>query len=519
MQTNFTQGIASRSSHAILSKLPESCRAVALAACFCGTLVSPEDGVAGDPPLHSTDSSVVHDQDELELRRRAMAAALIATRFLVEDVSTQGGYLWRYSSDLSLREGEGRVATQTVWVQPPGTPTVGEAFVNLFRVTKEPAFRDAALEVADVLRRGQMQSGGWQGSVELEPERSRKWAYRIHHKQSRKAKDQSSLDDDKTQSAIRFFVSLDEALEFKNAMVHEVAMYALDSLLNHGQLPNGGFPQVWGQPEMRAQAAAVARDLHATFPQEWSREYEGHRNYWYRFTLNDNLAEDVVQTLARAYQAYGDVKYMEAIRRTGDFLLLAQLPEPQPAWAQQYSFQMQPIWARKFEPPAITGSESQSVLRTLLRIYDLTGDRKYLKPIPVALDYLETSLLSDGRLARFYELQTNRPLYFTKDYRLTYSDEDVPTHYAFKIKSNLTTIRLSYQAAFERDDEPNDANDGFRASKIPSEKQIEKVLESQKPSGAWHSLGGLKYHQYEGEIIDMRHMVEQMNLIARFLSN
>ena len=52
--------------------------------------------------------------------------------------------------------------------------------------------------------------------------------------------------------------------------------------------------------------------------------------------------------------------------------------------------------------------------------------------MPPALAYLKKSLLPDGRLARFYELKTNKPLYFTKTYELTYDDSDMPTHYSFK---------------------------------------------------------------------------------------
>ena len=35
--------------------------------------------------------------------------------------------LWQYSDDLTQREGEGRATDTTVWVQPPGTPSVGMA--------------------------------------------------------------------------------------------------------------------------------------------------------------------------------------------------------------------------------------------------------------------------------------------------------------------------------------------------------------------------------------------------------
>ena len=51
------------------------------------------------------------------------------------------------------------------------------------------------------------------------------------------------------------------------------------------------------------------------------------------------------------------------------------------------------------------------------------------------------SLLPDGQIARFYELQTNRPLYLTRDsYQLTYDDKNLPTHYGFKARPRIERI-------------------------------------------------------------------------------
>src|SRR5690606_7695752 len=109
------------------------------------------------------------------------------------------------------------------------------------------------------------------------------------------------------------------------------------------------------------------------------------------YVLNDDLMPDVVALLLLAYDTYGDQRYLDAVKRAGDFLILAQLPEPQPAWGQQYNNKMQPTWARKFEPPAVTGGESQGVIATLMQIYRRTRERKYLEPIPRALAYLQKS--------------------------------------------------------------------------------------------------------------------------------
>lgn len=63
-----------------------------------------------------------------------------------------------------------------------------------------------------------------------------------------------------------------------------------------------------------------------------------------------------------------------ALEKPGDFLILAQMPDPQPAWAQQYSYDMHPLWARRFEPPAIADRESEDVMLTLMEIHRYTGD-------------------------------------------------------------------------------------------------------------------------------------------------
>src|SRR5262249_3035565 len=144
------------------------------------------------------------------------------------------------------------------------------------------------------------------------------------------------------------------------------------------------------------------------------------------YSINDRISLNAVKTMLVAWETYGDERYRASALRGGDFLMRAQMPDPQPAWAQQYDRQMHPVWERKFEPPAITGFESQDALETLLLLVRKTGERKYLEPIPRALAYLEKSRLPNKKLARFYELKTNRPLYFTRDYELTYDGSRVP---------------------------------------------------------------------------------------------
>lgn len=366
----------------------------------------------------------------------AKAAMQRATVFFTSQVAVHGGYVYYTSLDLSKRWGEGVASKDQIWVQPPGTPTVGLAFLSAYEATRDPRYLTAARDAGAALAYGQLQSGGWTNSIDFDS-RSRNTAlYRIG---KGSGKNNSTLDDGITQEALRFLIKLDQIEQGKNGSVREAVKIGLLSLLN-AQFPNGAFPQIWTGP-----TSSSATILPAQYPDDDWRVEGRVKEYWNHYTLNDGLAGTVTSLLIDASEAYPTIPgYKAAIIKLGDFLVSAQMPEPQPAWAQQYDTKMHPAWARKFEPPAVSGYESQDVIATLLRIYEVTGDDKYLKPIEPALNYLKASLLSDGRLARFYELKTNRPLYMNTQYQLTYNDDDLPDHYGWKVPSRLESLYKQY---------------------------------------------------------------------------
>ena len=254
----------------------------------------------------------------------------------------------------------------------------------------------------------------------------------------------SSFDDGQTGAALLFLIRFDEATRFQNEKVHNATQFALTAVLNQ-QFPNGAFPQVWDDDDNPEPPA-----IRASFP-DYDWQTEGRvKNYWDMYTLNDGVPGSVAEVLIAAHKVYGDGKYMAAVKRLGDFLLLAQMPEPQPGWAQQYNYEMKPIWARKFEPPGVCGDETQEVIETLVRISEVTKDQKYLEAIPRALAWLTRSLLPDSQLARYYELRTNKPLYMErrgKTYSLTYDDSNLPSHYGWKTDSRIGELRRQYEKA------------------------------------------------------------------------
>ena len=406
------------------------------------------------------------------LREQARAALKNAATFYHANVAAHGGYVYYYSVDLQQRWGEGVATRDQIFVQPPGTPAVGMALLKAHRASGDPFFLQASRDAAHALVYGQLQSGGWTQVIDFDPQGSKVALYRNG---KGKGRNHTSLDDNQTQAAIQFLTHIDRALEFKDAAIHDAVAFALEALLK-AQFPNGGFPQGFTGP------VAPHPVIKATYPAEWPRIWP-REDYWNYYTLNDGLAGTVCETFLVAFYAYKDPRYQAAVRRLGEFLLLAQLPEPQPAWAQQYNYAMQPVWARKFEPPAVSGLESEDAVRTLLKVYRFTGDRKFLEPIPRALAYLKKSRLPDGRMARYYELQTNRPLYMNRkgaDYFLTFDDADLPAHYGWKQKTEVDQLEKDFAGA--QSGRPH-ATPTTPVAEL--EKQVREILAALDEQGRW----------------------------------
>lgn len=459
------------------------------------------------------------------------AAMKKAVSFFRDKVSASGGYLWQYAGDLSEREGEQQASDTQAWTQPPGTPYVGEALLKAYLVSKEEYLLNAARDAGHALAQTQLVSGGWDYRLEFAPDERHKWAYRVDQKPegqplseaearaARKAKNVTTLDDDTTQASLRFLMKLDVVLRKQDKPIHETVEYALAALLK-AQYPNGAWPQRYSEFPNTADFPIKK----ASYPESWPREHprEDYRSF---YTFNDNTLADVIDTMFLAEELYDEPRYGAAARKAGGFILLAQMPEPQPAWAQQYNAKMHPAWARRFEPTAVTGGESQGVIRVLLTLHRHTHDDKYLFPIGKALDYLEKSKLPNGQLARFYELKTNRPLYFTKDYVLTYDDSDMPTHYGFKVSSKLDRLRADYETARKAPPGGGPIWTTRRSPPKPNEalnSDALKLVKALDSRGAWLESGKLKgkgNDDREQKIITTRTFATNLRTLSRFVGS
>lgn len=448
-------------------------------------------------------------------RESAIAALEKAITFYRENVSVEGGSVYAVSTDLAKREGEEKVGPREAWIQPPATPSVGMMYLRGWQLTCEAVFKNALLETCSALVRGQLESGGWGPSVEFDPLLRPMYAYRVDHRTTiGKRFNRTTFDDNKSQSALLCLMLADRELDFKNAAIHQAAIYALESFTNV-QYPNGAWPQRYSEVANPSEHSVRK----ARFPKSWNREYQ-RINYNKFYTLNDNTICDLIDLMLTAYAVYDDERWLESAKRGGAFLLLAQLPEPQPGWAQQYNLNMEPEWARKFEPPAITGGESQKVIATLLTLFEETNDPKYLAPIQRAIQYYQSLTLDDGRLARFYEIGTNKPLYFTTDYKLVYSDDDLPTHYGFKVSNKFDRLKLRYEKVKGKT-KANPREVETARSRNMSDSVTKRAAEAIKAldkRGAWVEQGSLSHYPEVTRIISTRTYLERINALMEYVS-
>jgi hypothetical protein len=330
------------------------------------------------------------------------------------------------------------------------------------------------------------------------------------------------LDDDTTQAATRFLVRLDRTLDAGDAKIHSAAETALRSLLK-SQYPNGGWSANYDRVTDSVPPADQYPVKKAAYPPDWPRTWP--KDFAGCYVTNDDLVADCVATMLLAWEAYEEERYLVSAKKAGDFLLLAQMPDPQPAWAQQYDRDMYPVWSRAFEPPAISGGESQKILRTLLSLYRATGDEKYLRPVPAAIEYLRRSRLPDGRLARFYELRTNKPIYMLREadrrYHMTHdgTDKRIATHYAFVVGSDLDAIEKEYRRLKERGPARRDSEPSKPAMTAALAAKARVAMDALDERGAWVEPGRLKGYESApaNGVIQSKTFCENVKVLSRFL--
>jgi hypothetical protein len=198
-----------------------------------------------------------------------------------------------------------------------------------------------------------------------------------------------------------------------------------------------------------------------------------------------------------AHKYFGKPEYLDRINRTGWFLILSQLPPPQPGWAQQYNAHLQPAWARSFEPPAVCPLVTIRTINSLIDLYLYTGHERYMEPIPDAMEWMRKVRLPNGMWARFIELGTGKPLYYDRgrirvtsvdqlstERRTGYGYEQDLSQRLIEVSDRFSQVTQSGREAYlERQEQL--ATDSRQQRFAQLEPAVLEIISSQDDKGRW----------------------------------
>ena len=367
-----------------------------------------------------------------------------ATRFMVEEAAVNGGSVWSYLPDFSRRWGELEASPTMIWIQPPGTGTMGHLYLDAYHATGDEFYYRAAEAVARALVAAQLPSGGWNYVHDTAgPEAEREWyatyganAWRMEEFQHYIGN--GTFDDAGTSEVSQFLLRLylEKRDETWRAPLDKAIRFVLDA-----QYPNGGWPQRYPFVE---------------------DALDGLDEYTRHITFNDAVAGENLEFLIFVYQTLDRPDLLDPIRRGMDIYLATQQPMPQPGWGlQHYVHDLTPAPARSIEPRAFATHTTAANIEALIGFYRLTGERKYLARIPEAIDWLESVAAPErirpaGRThPTFIQMGNGRPLYIhlrgsnmvNGSYYADENPNDTVIHYGSFRAVDTDDLRAAYEEA------------------------------------------------------------------------
>lgn len=389
---------------------------------------------------------------------------LKATKYMVEEVSTQGGYVGIYYEDLSRRWGELEAFETQIWVQEPGTISMGNLFLDAYQITEDEYYYQAAEKVAEALTWGQLPVGGWNYMIDFAGDRSLKewyntigknaWGFEEHNQYYGNA----TFDDVTTSKAAEFLLRI--YLEKLDARFKPALDKAIDFVLE-AQYPLGGWPQ--------------------RYPLMHNHPHHGKEDYTSFYTYNDDVIWGNLEFLIDCYYTLGEERLLDPIHRAMNFFITTQQGNPQGGWAEQYNMNLQPAQARTYEPAGLMPSATFRIAMRMLDFYKYTGDRRYLSRIPDAIEWLEASRLPESQTENgtrthptFVEVESNKGLYAHRKgtgvrdgkYWVDYNDKNLLAHYGGKTNINIQLLIDEYEKVSALDPAEATANSPLKVGKF-----------------------------------------------------
>jgi PelA/Pel-15E family pectate lyase len=193
----------------------------------------------------------------------------------------------------------------------------------------------------------------------------------------------------------------------------------------------------------------------------WPQYYPLRAGYYSHITYNDNAMIGVLRLLRDISRKRPDYAFVDedrrllsekAVQKGIECILKTQVTVEgrRTVWAAQHDERtLAPAPARKFEPVSLTGSESVGIVRFLMGIEHpdeqviaaiegavawfekskITGIRYVQKPDASKLHGFDRVVVKDQNAsplwARFYEIETNRPIFIGRDSRIHYDVSEI----------------------------------------------------------------------------------------------
>lgn len=366
-------------------------------------------------------------------------AMLNATKFMVDSVSYNGGYLWNYLPDFSRQWGEMEAYKTMIWLQDPGTISMGQTFLEAYHATGNEYYYQAAQKATAAIIWGQSHEGGWNYLIDFAGDRSLKKWYNTIGKNGWRLEEfqhyygNCTFDDDVTSDAARFLLRI--YLEKFDPAYKPALDKAIDFILK-SQYPLGGWPQ--------------------RYPLKHDFCKNGHPDYTSFYTFNDDVTWENVHFLIQCYLTLGEPRFLDPIERGMDFYLKSQ--DKCGAWGQQLDMDLNVAGARTYEPACFLPSTTCSNAMLLLRFYQYTGDERFLNAVPKAIEWLEKTKLPKNQIEghrdhpAFVDVKTQKPVYVHRkgansafgSYYTDDNDKKLLSHYYGKSHVELERLKEEY---------------------------------------------------------------------------
>ncbi|MDB5938162.1 MAG: Pectic acid lyase, partial [Polaromonas sp.] len=371
----------------------------------------------------------------------AAAALKRAASYMDEVVSYKGGYVWSYSPDLTQTFGEMEAKRTMLWLQPPGTSSVGHTYLDAFHATADERFYQASDRTGKAVAAAQHPSGGWNYIYDFAGEESLKhWYDTIGMNGWRLEEFQhyygnATFDDATTAVAAQLMLRM--YLEKKDpvylAATEKVIKFMVDAQFGpQFGIADGGWPQRF--PHNPNSVTAMPLPNAGQLP-AGARAGMEDGDYTLHVTFNDDVMGENIKFLTMCVMTLGRKDLVPAIIRAMDCMQRMQWTSPtnplQSGWSLQHLSRETagrpagaPAAARSYEPRSLATHTTQTNIQQLFGYFTLTGDKKYLSQLQKAINWLKSPsiqlpanvatlnpLLAGRNVATFIELDTNEPLY------------------------------------------------------------------------------------------------------------